>query len=60
MTIGNWTIKTEFIYPPIPDRRSDWMAWIDGMEESGVYGLGPTELEAINRLREEMEEKGWI
>jgi hypothetical protein len=34
-------------FPPIPDRRFDWRAYIDGDEESGKYGYGQTEAEAI-------------
>jgi len=35
-------------FPPIPDRRWDWVAYIEGDEESGNYGYGSTEQEAIN------------
>ena len=28
-------IKTEYVNPPIPDRRWDWRAWIEG-EEDGL------------------------
>lgn len=40
-------IKTVCVYPPIPDRRFDWCAFYDGDEESGNYGYGATEAEAI-------------
>ena len=35
------------VFPPIPDRSFDWCAHFDGDEESGVYGYGATEAEAI-------------
>lgn len=40
-------IVTSCQFPPIPDRRFDWCAHFDGDEESGVYGYGATEAEAI-------------
>ena len=48
-------IVTSFVYPPIPWRQFDWCAWIDGDEESGPYGYGPTEDAAIADLRDELE-----
>ena len=48
-------IRTENICPPIPDRRHDWTAWVDGKEEDGPYGYGPTEQDAINDLKEHLE-----
>lgn len=43
-------IRTSYVFPPIPDRSHDWQAWIDGDEESGPYGHGRTEQEAIEDL----------
>lgn len=40
-------IKTVCVYPPIPDRRFDWIAYFDGEEEAGDYGYGATEQAAI-------------
>jgi hypothetical protein len=40
-------IVTHHECPPIPDRRFDWMAHYEGMEEYGCYGYGATEAEAI-------------
>ena len=40
-------IKTVCVYPPIPDRRFDWIAYFDGEEEAGNYGTGASEAEAI-------------
>ena len=49
-------VKTSHIYPPIPIRKFDWQAWVDGSDESGPYGFGPTEQEAIEDLKEQLEE----
>lgn len=43
-------IITSFIYPPIPVRTNDWVAYRDGTEESGRYGYGLTEADAIADL----------
>ena len=48
-------ILTECICPPIPIRTSDWLAWVDGEEETD-YAHGATEAEAIANLRESLEE----
>ena len=40
-------IKTVCQFPPIPDRRFDWVAYVEGDEESGWYGYGATEEEAL-------------
>lgn len=47
-------IRTAFVYPPIPIRTSDWLAWIDGDEEGG-HAYGPTEAEAVANLLELLE-----
>ncbi len=41
-------LVTSCVYPPIPDRRFDWIAYAEGQEESGDYGYGATEQEAID------------
>ena len=43
-------IVTSFVYPPIPIRDFDWCAYFDGTEETGRYGYGRTEAEAIEEL----------
>jgi hypothetical protein len=43
-------IITSFEYPPIPIRSFDWCAYRDGEEESGRYGWGKTEQEAVQDL----------
>jgi hypothetical protein len=47
-------ILTERVYPAIPIRSFDWCAWIDGNEESGPYGYGRTEQDAIANLNEQI------
>jgi hypothetical protein len=49
-------IKTSHIWPPIPCRNSDWCAFYDGTEETGKYGYGAAEQEAIDDLVSEYEE----
>lgn len=52
-------VLTTYAPPPIPDRRFDWTA-IDeetyGGELSDPVGYGRTEQEAIDDLKEQMEE----
>jgi len=48
-------IHTEFLYPPIADRRWDWSAMFDGHEPGDPMGLGPTEDEAIADLVEQTD-----
>lgn len=43
-------IKTEYLCPPIPTRRFDWVAYRDGDEEEGLRGFGDSEQEAIDDL----------
>lgn len=44
-------ILTNFLYPPIPIRQFDWVAYMDGDEE-GPTGSGATEEAAILDLEE--------
>lgn len=41
--------------PPIPDRRFDWAAWVEGEEET-LSARGPTEEAAIAELYKLIEE----
>ena len=52
-------IRTEFVYPPIPDRRCDWSAVDDSTYDGPgcAIGYGPTEAEAIADLLEQLEER---
>ena len=47
-----FSVKTSFVYPPIPIRYMDWQAWLDGCEENGPYGTGSTEEAAVADLME--------
>lgn len=52
-------VKTSCVFPPIPVREFDWCAYHDGDEETGRYGWGYTEKEAVAdlaRLDEERDE----
>ena len=45
-------VVTSYIFPPIPDRRWDWIACYDGQEERAQNGFGRTEAEAVADLLE--------
>lgn len=47
-------IVTEYVRPPVPTTMYDWVAYVSGEEESGPYGRGPTEAEALRALCEEL------
>jgi hypothetical protein len=50
------TILTSFVYPPIPVRDYDWLAWYAGEEDYDMHsGSGRTEQEAIDDLIENYE-----
>jgi hypothetical protein len=52
-------VITQYVYPPIPIRQFDWCAYLDFGEydvESGPYGWGRTEAEAILDLEELLDE----
>lgn len=55
------SVKTERIFPPIPTRSFDWMAYDDDVchcpECRQVRGYGATEAEAIADFVEQMQEK---
>jgi hypothetical protein len=46
------SVITECVYPPIPTRDYDWCAYLEGDEENGPYGRGPTERDALINLAE--------
>ena len=52
-------IRTEFVYPPIPYRNSDWSAVDDSTYDGpgSAIGWGATEAEAIADLLEQLEER---
>jgi len=43
-------IVVEHINPPIPVRKWDWCAFLDGDEETGPWGYGKNEKAAIKEL----------
>lgn len=52
-------IKTEHVYPPIPVRHMDWLAWYDGEEDEQMpHGSGATEKEAIRDLMDNHPRSG--
>lgn len=51
------TIKTEYSPKPIPNRDFDWEAWDDSRGAEAATGYGPTEADAIARLKELLESK---
>lgn len=52
---GRLVVRTEFVHPPIPDRRWDWCATFDGYEPGEPIGYGPTENAAMLDLVSETE-----
>lgn len=49
-------IVTEHVFPPIPIRSMDWIAYYEGEEEAGGYGEGPTEEAAVADFIENYQE----
>ena len=47
------TIRTEYVFPPIPMRQFDWSAVFDNYEPGCPIGYGRTEKEAIADLLEQ-------
>lgn len=43
-------VMTENIFPPIPIRQFDWVAWFDNYGAEGPHEHGATEAEAIRKL----------
>jgi hypothetical protein len=43
-------VRFTYDHPPIPVRNFDWRAYLDGYEEDGLYGSGPSKLKAIQDL----------
>lgn len=48
-------IITQHVFPPIPVRSSDWLAYQDGWED-GLKGWGTTEDEAIADLKQQIDD----
>jgi hypothetical protein len=63
---NGYRIRTDHVYPPIPDRSTDWSAVDDdtydcdcdqdGFFSLGPVGRGPTEEAAIADLLEQLED----
>lgn len=54
-------VHTECVSPPIPMPSYDWLAHLDGDEDSGPFGVGRTRDEAIDDLAEQLDEQGnWL
>jgi hypothetical protein len=50
--------KTQYIFPPVPSREFDWIAYIDEDEgPDGLIGAGETEQDAIDDLNEQLEQQ---
>lgn len=53
----NRTIRTNFVYPPIPVRDFDWEATEPGYEPGDLIGRGRTEQAAIEALLDQLDEE---
>lgn len=49
-------IHTDFVYPPVPSRDSDWSAVTDDFDLGHPIGWGCSEQRAIAALVEQLEE----
>lgn len=49
-------IKTQFVDFGLDEEEANWMAYIDDEKYFGKYGHGATEEEAINNLKEILED----
>ncbi len=49
-------IVTSYVFPPIPDRRWDWVAYFDDVGPEGPTGEGPTEDTAVRDLLENADD----
>ena len=56
LTNLNFKINVVFVHPPIPIRHFDWIAYVEGQEESGLCGTASTPLEAVRKLLTIIEE----
>lgn len=50
-------IVTEHVFPPIPSRRWDWCARLEGYDAGDPIGWGETEAAAIADLMEQIEKE---
>lgn len=52
----DFKIHVFFKHPPIPSRYFDWIAYVEGQEESHLVGTASTPLEAVRNLLDQIEE----
>ena len=52
----DFKIHVTFQHPPISVRHFDWLAYVEGQEESGLHGTASTPLEAVRKLLDIIEE----
>ena len=58
MNYQNMQINLTYVYPPIPDRRHDWLAYPDGEEENTILqGWGQTPFQALRELADRLEDQ---
>lgn len=50
-------IRTNYWRKPVPCDKYDWEAWMDGNEDSGLVGHGISEVEAVEDLVANYEER---
>jgi hypothetical protein len=50
-------IRTKYWAKPIPTRQCDWSAVTDNYEPGHPIGYGPTESEAVEDLRSQLEDR---
>jgi hypothetical protein len=55
--INGKPIRTHWLFPPIPVRIYDWTAVLDSYEPDDPIGYGVTEQDAINDLRQQIEDE---
>jgi hypothetical protein len=55
MTLNPTQQGKQHIFPPIPDRSFDWLAYVDGEEEKRDFSAyAPTETEALKALCDQL------
>lgn len=55
-----FTVHTKHVYPPIPLRSFDWMAWVGDYELGCVTGWGATEDAALLDLQNQVEDNAEV
>lgn len=52
-----YDIRLSFVYPPIPERHSDWAATREGYEPGSLIGWGRTPIAALADLLDQEFDK---